>query len=118
MLLLALSFKKQCCDKVLGIVVRVLFTKTKKNFKKQSRNRYSQENCIGIAYGQEPIKFYGLLLWSIFLTTKSLILCLDSKRHLKLKIVRTSSQQNRYKGVIIYIKATPVLGDNLHCECF
>ena len=62
MLLLAISFKKQCCDKVLAIVVRVLFTKTKKNFKTQSRNRYAQENCIGISYGQEPIKFYGLLL--------------------------------------------------------
>ena len=62
MLLLAISFKKQCCDKVLAIVVRVLFTKTKKNFKKQSQNRYVQENCIGISYGQEPTKFDGLLL--------------------------------------------------------
>ena len=35
-----------------------------------------------------------------------------------MKIVSTSSQQNRYKGVILYIKATPVFGDNLLCECF
>ena len=42
MLLLAISFKKQCCDKVLVIVVRVLFTKTKKNSKKQLGNRYQQ----------------------------------------------------------------------------
>ena len=34
------------------------------------------------------------------------------KLYLKLKIVRTSSQQNRYKGVILYIKATPVFGVN------
>ena len=38
-----ISFKKQCCDKVLAIVVRVLFTKAKKNSKKQLGNRYSQE---------------------------------------------------------------------------
>ena len=51
MLLLAISFKKQCCDKVLVIAVRVLFTKTKKNSKKQLGNRYPQENCIGISHG-------------------------------------------------------------------
>ena len=41
-----------------------------------------------------------------------LYLKLKTERHLKLKIVRTSSQQNRYKGVMLYIKATPVLGVN------
>ena len=34
-----------------------------------------------------------------------------------MKIVPTSSQQNRCKGVILYIKATPVFGENLLCEC-
>ena len=46
MLLLAISFKKQCCDKVLGIVVREFFSLRRKRILKSNRETATHRKTV------------------------------------------------------------------------